>query len=89
MPGDNKGHEVDVHAFVCDERGNVVERVMYPPGSLSGKGVILAQQVKCIAPEHMAQFIAPWLYKVLRGGIAWRMLPKDFPPRSTVYHYFR
>jgi len=29
------------------------------------------------------------IFYVLRGGIAWRMLPKDFPPRSTVYHYFR
>jgi putative transposase len=29
------------------------------------------------------------IFYVLRGGIAWRMLPKDFPPRGTVYHYFR
>ena len=26
---------------------------------------------------------------VLRGGIAWRMLPRDFPNWKTVYHYFR
>ena len=25
---------------------------------------------------------------VLRGGIPWRMLPKDFPPWQTVYDYF-
>jgi transposase len=25
---------------------------------------------------------------VLRTGCQWRMLPKDFPPRSTVYNYF-
>ena len=24
-----------------------------------------------------------------RGGIAWRLLPHDFPVWSTVYHYFR
>ena len=24
-----------------------------------------------------------------RGGIAWRLLPHDFPAWSTVYHYFR
>ena len=29
------------------------------------------------------------IFYVLRGGIAWRMLPKDFPPRGTVYDYFR
>ena len=26
---------------------------------------------------------------VLRGGIAWRMLPRDLPPWETVYAYFR
>ena len=26
---------------------------------------------------------------VVRGGIAWRLLPHDFPGWSTVYHYFR
>jgi putative transposase len=25
---------------------------------------------------------------VLRGGIVWRMLPKDFPPVSTVQRWF-
>ena len=62
--GDDLGHEVDIHAFVCDGRGNVVEGVMYPTGSLSGKGVIGGQQVLCIAPEHMVQFISPWLHKL-------------------------
>jgi transposase len=26
---------------------------------------------------------------LLRTGCQWRMLPKEFPPRSTVYDYFR
>jgi len=26
---------------------------------------------------------------LLRSGCPWRLLPKDFPPRSTVYGYFR
>ena len=26
---------------------------------------------------------------VLKGGIAWRLLPKNFPPCKTVYHIFR
>jgi transposase len=29
------------------------------------------------------------LMYLLRTGCQWRMLPKDFPPRSTVYRYFR
>src|SRR5262245_53067600 len=29
------------------------------------------------------------IYHVLRSGCAWRLLPRDFPPWSTVYDYFR
>lgn len=28
------------------------------------------------------------IFYLLRTGCAWRMLPKDFPPKSTVYDYF-
>jgi putative transposase len=28
------------------------------------------------------------IFYVLRGGIPWRSLPKDFPPWPTVYYYF-
>lgn len=28
------------------------------------------------------------IFYVLKGGITWRMLPKDFPPSGTVYYYF-
>lgn len=28
------------------------------------------------------------IFHVLRGGIAWRLLPKDFPPWPTVYRWF-
>lgn len=28
-------------------------------------------------------------FYVLRGGCPWRLLPHDFPPWTTVYHYFR
>lgn len=27
------------------------------------------------------------IFYLLRGGIAWRLLPKDFPPWQTVYHW--
>jgi transposase len=29
------------------------------------------------------------IFYLLRTGCQWRMLPRDFPPRSTVYGYFR
>jgi transposase len=28
------------------------------------------------------------IFDVLRGGIAWRLLPTDFPPWQTVYRWF-
>src|SRR4051794_16796332 len=28
------------------------------------------------------------IFYVLRSGIAWRLIPKDLPPRSTAYGYF-
>ena len=29
------------------------------------------------------------IFYISRSGCAWRMLPSDFPPYQTVYHYFR
>ena len=29
------------------------------------------------------------IFYVLQSGCAWANLPKDFPPKSTVYGYFR
>jgi len=28
------------------------------------------------------------IFYVLRGGIAWNLLPREFPPKSTVFHWF-
>ena len=28
------------------------------------------------------------IFYILRGGCQWRMLPTEFPPYQTVYHYF-
>ncbi len=29
------------------------------------------------------------IFYVLRGGIPWRLIPKDLPPKSTVFDHFR
>lgn len=29
------------------------------------------------------------IFYLLRSGCAWRLLPRDFPPWATTYHYFR
>ena len=28
------------------------------------------------------------IFYLLRTGCQWRLLPREYPPRSTVYHYF-
>ena len=38
---------------------------------------------------HSVREILDAIFYVVRGGCAWRLLPHDFPPWKTVYHYFR
>jgi putative transposase len=38
---------------------------------------------------HSRREICNAILYQLRGGAAWRLLPHDFPPWQTVYHYFR
>lgn len=39
--------------------------------------------------EHSRREIINAIAYVLRSGCAWRLLPHDLPPWSTVYDYFR
>jgi len=38
---------------------------------------------------HSTREILNAIFYILRGGCPWRLLPHDFPPWKTVYHYFR
>lgn len=38
---------------------------------------------------HAARELLNAIFYVVRGGCAWRLLPHEFPPWQTVYHYFR
>jgi putative transposase len=38
---------------------------------------------------HPLREILNAIFYVVRSGCAWRLLPHDFPPWKTVYHYFR
>lgn len=40
-------------------------------------------------PRHSRRQLLNALLYVTRGGISWRMLPKDYPPWQTVYACFR
>src|ERR671914_438654 len=38
---------------------------------------------------HSPREILNAIFYLLKSGCAWRLLPHDFPPWKTVYHYFR
>jgi putative transposase len=38
---------------------------------------------------HHLREILDAIFYIVRSGCAWRLLPHDFPPWKTVYHYFR
>jgi putative transposase len=39
--------------------------------------------------SHSWRSILNGIFYVVKGGIPWRLLPKEYPPYQTVYHYFR
>lgn len=39
--------------------------------------------------EHGWREILNSIFYIVRSGCAWRLLPHDFPPSKTVYHYYR
>ena len=38
---------------------------------------------------HNLREILDAIFYLVRSGCSWRLLPHDFPPWQTVYHYFR
>jgi putative transposase len=38
---------------------------------------------------HSPREVLDAIFYVLKSGCQWRMLPRDFPPWKTVFHYFR
>jgi putative transposase len=39
--------------------------------------------------KHTLRAIVDAILYLARAGCAWRMLPHEFPPWKTVFHYFR
>lgn len=39
--------------------------------------------------KHALRDVLDGIFYIDRGGNAWRMLPYEYPPWKTVYHYFR
>ncbi len=38
---------------------------------------------------HRTRELLDAIFYIVRGACAWRLLPHDFPPWQTAYHYFR
>ena len=66
----------------------------YPTDLTETEWTILAPLIPAAKPggrprtTDMREVVNAILYS-LRSGCQWRMLPKEFPPHQTVYHYFR
>lgn len=66
---------------MSDSQWALVASLLPPPGNTTGKGG---------RPEkHPRRIVLDAIFYVVRGGIAWRQMPKDFPPAMTIYDIFR
>jgi putative transposase len=69
-------------------------RQPYPSDLSDAEWAILEPLVPAVRPggrprAHSGRDLVDAMLYVLRGGIAWRALPHEYPPWQTVYHYFR
>ena len=62
---------------LTDEQWSLIETLL-PPAKPGGR-----------RREVNLREIVNAIFYISRGSCAWRMLPHDFPPWSTVYHYYR
>lgn len=62
---------------LTDAEWDILEPLI-PPPKAGGRPAI-----------HARRELVDAMCYVLRTGCAWRLLPHDFPPWQTVYHYFR
>lgn len=66
---------------ITDAQWRVLEPLLPPPGNTGGKGGR--------SEKHDRRRVLDAIFYLVRGGIAWRALPAEFPPYQTVYGFFR
>lgn len=71
-----------------------MERQGYPTDLTDAEWEYLAPHLPPASPRgrpraHSYRVILNAIFSLVRGGCAWRLLPRDLPPWRTVYHYFR
>jgi len=65
---------------ITDAQWAVLAPLLPPPGNTAGRGG---------RPEkHPRRLVLDAIFYLVRGGIAWAALPRDFPPHQTVYGLF-
>jgi putative transposase len=69
-------------------------RRRYPSDLTDAQWARLEPSLPAVRPggrprAHPLREVIDALRSMLRGGIAWRALPHDYPPWQTVYHSFR
>src|SRR6476620_3852612 len=69
-------------------------RAADPADLVDAEWTILEPLVPAVKPggrprAHADRELIDAMLYVLRGGIAWRALPHEYPPWKTVSHYFR
>ncbi len=66
---------------LTDAQWELLEPLLPPPGNSAGRGG---------RPEkHPRRRVLDAIFYLVRGGLAWRQLPAEFPPAKTVYDIFR
>jgi transposase len=66
---------------MTDAQWRLLEPLLPQPGNTAGRGG---------RPEkHDRRRVLDAIFYLVRGGIAWRALPTEFPPATTVYGIFR
>jgi len=71
-----------------------MERQGYPTDLTDAEWALLEPHLPPASPRgrprvHSYRVIVNAIFYLVRGGCAWRLLPRDLPPRQTVYHYSR
>jgi putative transposase len=71
-----------------------MERQGYPTDLTDAEWEYLAPHLPPASPRgrprvHSYRVILNAIFYLVRGGCAWRLLPRDLPPWRTAYHYFR
>ena len=60
----------------------------YPSDLTDGEWALLSQYLVAAPRKWPLREIMNAIFYMMRSGCQWRMLPGEFPPKSTVYHWF-